>query len=318
MCLIAGDLADVIGLRTTIISGCIIYSIGVISQMFANKGLAPIVVGRIIAGLGVGFVSGEFFRFPVAGNSFLTPNHRISSHYHPLHVRNLSPKDPRSLGFRLPVRYHHRIDVGGHCRQLYQGPIRHRTVPNSHRYPVRLGSYVSHDERNGAKICSDHHFSLGTGLFFLPESPRYFVKRGRLDRARNVLARLRGQDESSPYIESELAEIVANAEYEKSLMPSTTWFGQWAACFSGSVFSAKSNLRRTILGTSLQMMQQWTGVNFIFYYSTTFLKSTGAITDPFLTSMIFTIVNVCSTPISFYTVEKFGRRPLLIWGALGC
>lgn len=34
-------------------------------------------------------------------------------------------------------------------------------------------------------------------------------------------------------------------------------------------------------------------------------------------SLIFTLVNVCSTPISFYTVEKFGRRPLLIWGALG-
>lgn len=33
--------------------------------------------------------------------------------------------------------------------------------------------------------------------------------------------------------------------------------------------------------------------------------------------MIFTIVNVCSTPISFYTVEKFGRRPLLVWGAFG-
>jgi sugar porter (SP) family MFS transporter len=161
------------------------------------------------------------------------------------------------------------------------------------------------------------YLSLGIGLLFLPESPRYFVKKQKLDKARGVLSRLRGQPIDSPYIESELAEIVANAEYERSLMPSTTWFGQWAACFSGSVFQAKSNLRRTILGTSLQMMQQWTGVNFIFYYSTTFLKSTGAITDPFITSMIFTIVNVCSTPISFYTVEKFGRRPLLIWGALG-
>jgi len=47
-----------------------------------------------------------------------------------------------------------------------------------------------------------------------------------------------------------------------------------------------------------------------FYYSTAFLTSTGAISDPFLTSMIFTIVNVCSTPISFWTVERFGRRPL--------
>ena len=58
-------------------------------------------------------------------------------------------------------------------------------------------------------------------------------------------------------------------------------------------------------------------MNFIFYYSTPFLQSTGAIDNTFLISLIFTLVNVCSTPLSFYTVEKFGRRPLLIWGALG-
>ena len=60
-----------------------------------------------------------------------------------------------------------------------------------------------------------------------------------------------------------------------------------------------------------------TGVNFIFYYSTPFLQSTGAITNTFLISMIFTIVNVFSTPISFYTVEKWGRRTILLYGALG-
>jgi hypothetical protein len=49
-------------------------------------------------------------------------------------------------------------------------------------------------------------------------------------------------------------------------------------------------------------MQQWTGVNFIFYYSTPFLASTHAISSPFLISIIFTIVNVCSTPVSFWTV----------------
>lgn len=115
----------------------------------------------------------------------------------------------------------------------------------------------------------------------------------------------------------ELAEIVANDEYERQLIPSTTWFGSWANCFKGSVWSGKSNLRRTILGTSLQMMQQWTGVNFIFYYSTPFLQSTGAISNSFLISLIFTLVNVLSTPFSFYTVEKFGRRPILIVGAAG-
>jgi MFS family permease len=47
------------------------------------------------------------------------------------------------------------------------------------------------------------------------------------------------------------------------------------------------------------------------------LKSTGAIKNAFLISLIFNLVNVFSTPISFYTVEKLGRRALLVWGAFG-
>lgn len=77
-------------------------------------------------------------------------------------------------------------------------------------------------------------------------------------------------------------------------------------------------------------------MNFVFYFGTTFFQDlgscteelsvevlnqltspTGTIGSPFLISMITTIVNVCSTPISFYTMEKLGRRPLLLWGALG-
>lgn len=106
---------------------------------------------------------------------------------------------------------------------------------------------------------------LGVGIAFLPDSPRYFVKNGNLNDARHALSVLRGQPEESEYVQYELAEIVANEEYEKRLIPTTTWFGSWASCFSGSLWKSNSNLRKTILGTSLQMMQQWTGVNFIFY-----------------------------------------------------
>ncbi|TKA67566.1 hypothetical protein B0A55_09172 [Friedmanniomyces simplex] len=63
------------------------------------------------------------------------------------------------------------------------------------------------------------------------------------------------------------------------------------------------------------MFQQFTGINFIFYYNTTFFQQVG-LRGPFLISMITTVVNVASTPVSFYTIERFGRRPLLIYGAL--
>jgi len=54
----------------------------------------------------------------------------------------------------------------------------------------------------------------------------------------------------------------------------------------------------------------------VFYYGSTFFKTVG-IENAFLVSMITTAVNVGSTPISFWTIEKFGRRALLIYGAIG-
>lgn len=153
---------------------------------------------------------------------------------------------------------------------------------------------------------------LGIGIACLPESPRFFVKQGKIDKAAASLSSLRGQPVDSDYIQEELAEIVANHEYEMQVIPQTSYIGGWVNCFKGSLWKGNSNLRRTILGTSLQMMQQWTGVNFIFYFGTTFFQQLGTIKNPFLIGLITTLVNVLSTPISFWTIERFGRRPLLV------
>jgi hypothetical protein len=92
------------------------------------------------------------------------------------------------------------------------------------------------------------------------ESPRFHVKKGKIDAARKALARVRGQPADSVYIKDELAEIVANHEYEMQVIPQTSFIGSWLACFSGSLRRGNSNIRRTILGTGMQMMQQLTGM----------------------------------------------------------
>jgi len=276
--LIAGDVAEFIGRKWTIIIGCVIYAIGVILQMAQTTGLGLIVSGRLIAGFGVGFESAIVILY-------------------------MSEICPRKVRGALVSGYQFCITIGLLIAACVAYASKDRADSGAYRIPIAIQFLWA--------------LILGGGLLFLPDSPRYFVKRGRVEQARASLAKLRGQPGNSEYVEAELAEIVANEEYERSVIPATGWFGSWANCFSGSVFKSNSNLRKTILGTSLQMMQQWTGVNFIFYYSTPFLQSTGAIDNVFLISLIFTLVNVCSTPISFYTVEKFGRRPLLIWGALG-
>ncbi|RDA82568.1 hypothetical protein CP532_1061 [Ophiocordyceps camponoti-leonardi (nom. inval.)] len=278
--LIAGDVADRIGRKWTVIMGCCIYMLGVAVQMVTSptNALPPMVAGRLIAGLGVGFESAVVILY-------------------------MSEICPRKVRGALVSGYQFCITIGILLASCVVYATQNINSTASYRIPIAL-------QFPWALI-------LAGGLLFMPDSPRYFVKKGKIQQAANALARVRAQPESSEYVQAELAEIIANEEYERSLVPNNTWWSSWANCFRGSIFSSKSNLRRTVLGTSLQMMQQWTGVNFIFYYSTPFLQSTGAISNSFLISMIFTLVNVLSTPLSFWTVERFGRRTILILGAFG-
>ena len=75
--LIAGDCADLIGRRTTIIIGCAIYIVGVVLQI-ASSGLGLIVAGRLIAGLGVGFESAIVILYM----SEIVSRHAITRHLH--------------------------------------------------------------------------------------------------------------------------------------------------------------------------------------------------------------------------------------------
>ena len=275
--LMAGDLADWIGRRTTIIAGCVVFIIGVILQT-ASKSLGLLVAGRLIAGFGVGFVSAIII----------------------LYMSEIAPKKVRGA---LVSGYQFCITIGILLASCVDYGTQNKLTTASYRIPIGLQMLWA--------------LILGTGLFLLPESPRYFVKKGNLEKATHVLTQLRGEPEGSEYIQQELAEIVANHEYEMSVIPQGGYFKSWANCFTGGFTNPSSNLRRTLLGISLQMMQQWTGINFIFYFGTTFFQELKTIHNPFLISLVTTLVNVCSPPISFYIIERYGRRSILIWGAVG-
>ncbi|KAJ9132968.1 General substrate transporter [Pleurostoma richardsiae] len=148
---------------------------------------------------------------------------------------------------------------------------------------------------------------LSLGLLVLPETPRYLIKRGMKDAAAISLSRLRRLDRIHPALVEELAEIEANHQYELSLGPDTYKDAFWGTPHLG---------RRTLTGCALQMLQQLTGVNFIMYYSTTFFNG-AQITNPFLISLIMNIVNVVSTFPALFVIEPWGRRKLLLVGAVG-
>ena len=143
------------------------------------------------------------------------------------------------------------------------------------------------------------------GMLLLPETPRMYIKRGKPDRAAQSLSRLRRLDIDHPAIVEELGEIQANHEYETALGQAS-----YLDCFKGNLG------KRLATGCLLQALQQLTGVNFIFYYGTSFFKNSG-ISDSFTVSMITSAVNVASTFPGLYMVEAWGRRPLLLFGAAG-
>ena len=275
--IVAGDVADHIGRRTTIILGCIIFCIGGIFET-ASTGIAVMCVGRVICGVGVGFISAIVI----------------------LYMSEIAPKKVRGA---LVAGYQQCITIGILLANCVVYATQNRDDTGSYRIPIAVQFLWA--------------IILAVGLVILPESPRFYVKRGKLEKAAHSLARVRGQPISSGYIQDELAEIIANHEYEKKVVPQTSYIEGWTNCFTGSIFRGNSNIRRTVVGILMQMMQQLTGINFIFYFGTVFFKSLGTISNPFLISLITTLVNVCSTPVSFYIVERFGRRKILLVGAAG-
>ncbi|KAJ5900028.1 hypothetical protein N7495_004772 [Penicillium taxi] len=146
---------------------------------------------------------------------------------------------------------------------------------------------------------------LVAGMILLPETPRFLIKNDKHEDAAKSLARLRRIDVNDSAIVKELAEIQANHEFELRLGNAS-----YLEILRGSIG------KRLATGCAVQGLQQLAGCNFIFYYGTTFFQNSG-IQNSFIITLITNIINVLSTLPGLYMVEKWGRRPLLLFGAVG-
>jgi hypothetical protein len=143
----------------------------------------------------------------------------------------------------------------------------------------------------------------------LSQSPRWLIKNHREADAARAFSRLTSLPGDDPEVLSELEEIRLNLKHEEELGS-----GSYLDCFRGE---SDSRLRfRVLTGIFLQAFQQLTGINFIFYFGTTFFTNAG-IRNPFLISIATSTVNVGMTLPGIWGVERFGRRRLLIIGAVG-
>ena len=141
---------------------------------------------------------------------------------------------------------------------------------------------------------------LGLGMIYLPESPRWLVKRGLTEQALEVLRRTREDG-----AEAELEAILQSSKAESR--------GRWSELFSATVRPA------LVIGVGLAIFQQITGINTVIYYAPTIIQSAGisSAAVAILATAGIGVVNVLMTLVSMRLIDRAGRRPLLLYGIAG-
>lgn len=143
---------------------------------------------------------------------------------------------------------------------------------------------------------------FGTGMLFLPESPRWLTERGLHDTARAVLCQMRGTRE----VDAELREIEASLAHAEER-------GRLSDLLEASLRPA------LLAGIGLAIFQQITGINTVIYYAPLILQSAGisSASGAILATAGIGAVNVLMTVVAMRLIDRMGRRPLLLIGITG-
>ena len=132
-------------------------------------------------------------------------------------------------------------------------------------------------------------------LMFVPETPRYLVMKGKEEKALKVLAKISGKN-SAPDILKEIKDTL----HEKSI----PWLSYGFLVI--------------LVGILLSVFQQFVGINVVLYYAGNIFRNMGNSNDSSMIQTIMVgIVNLVFTVLAIFTVDRFGRKPLMIIGSAG-
>nr|GMD92324.1 inositol transporter 4-like [Ipomoea batatas] len=149
-------------------------------------------------------------------------------------------------------------------------------------------------------------------MFFLPESPRWLYRQNKVDEARAILERLYSADE----VEQEMSALKESVEHEKA---ESKAIGDSLAAKLKSAWGNTVVRRGLYAGITVQVAQQFVGINTVMYYSPTIVQLAGFASNrtAIALSIITSALNAAGTVVSMLLVDRFGRRKLIIYSMLG-
>lgn len=271
--LCAGSLSDYIGRKITMLISAAFFSISAIGCAVGGS-FDALVAFRIIGGVGIGIVS-------------------IVS---PIYISEVSPAKIRgtlvslyqlavTAGFLLAYLANWAIDAGidpsaaadaGLWSRMFNAEA-WRGMLGSETLPALLFLFI---------------------IFFIPESPKWLIIKGKPNEATAVLSRILGSED----------EIGAKVEATRSSSGEDN--GKWSDLLKPGILVA------VLAGCAIAILGQFMGVNAVLYYGPKIFSEAG-FDNPMFSTVLVGLVNFATTVLAVFIIDKVGRKQLIYWGVSG-
>ena len=270
--LVAGSLSDYLGRKLTMLISAALFSISAIGCAVCGS-FDSLVAYRIIGGVGIGIVS-------------------IVS---PIYISEVSPAKIRgtlvslyqlavTVGFLLSYLMNWVIDVKGDL--AVSGEL-WTNMWNCEMWRGMLGSET---------IPALLFFTI---IFFIPESPKWLIVNGKLDKASLVLSKIYSTAEE---VKEEIDVTNASLKGETK--------GKWSDLLKPGILLA------VITGSAIAILGQFMGVNAVLYYGPKIFADAG-FDNPMFSTVLVGVVNCVTTILAVFIIDRVGRKQLIYWGVSG-
>ena len=269
--LVAGSLSDYLGRKLTMLISAALFSISAIGCAVCGS-FDGLVAYRIVGGIGIGIVS-------------------IVS---PIYISEVSPARIRgtlvslyqlavTVGFLLAYLANWVIDSNG---DLSVAGGLWTNIWNSEMWRGMLGS-----ETLPAML----FFFI---IFFIPESPKWLIVKGKMEKASVVLSKIYADQED---LDNEITTTEESMSGDK---------GSWSDLLKPGILLA------VIAGSAIAILGQFMGVNAVLYYGPKIFADAG-FDNPMFSTVLVGVVNCVTTVLAVFIIDRVGRKQLIYWGVSG-
>jgi sugar porter (SP) family MFS transporter len=270
----AGALSDKFGRKRLLIVAALLFATTSLGNAFANS-FAVFIAWRIFGGVGIG----------------------LASNLSPMYIAEVAPAQIRG---KL-VAVNQLTVVVGILLAQYLNWFLVRNLPQGATDEfIRTSWFGQQGWRWMFGLTAIPSLLFFAGMLFVPESPRWLVKNGEADSARDVLAKIGGKEYAN----------AATAEIQSTLTGEEIQRVRFADLL-------EPKMRKVIfLGIVLAVFQQWCGINVIFNYAEEIFRAAGYDISTVLKNIAWTgSVNLVFTIVALGIVDRGGRRPLMLFGS---